>query len=62
MLQVNYVYYQYVYHIINKYKMYTEHFGSLESAISDIALGVHSIQDHHHYMAIRDKFAGESLV
>ena len=38
----------------------SKHFGSLESAISTIAIGIHSIQDHHHYMQIRDKFARQS--
>mmetsp|Transcript_31489 Transcript_31489/g.51001 ORF Transcript_31489/g.51001 Transcript_31489/m.51001 type:complete len:205 (+) Transcript_31489:74-688(+) len=35
----------------------SKYFGSLEAAVSDISIGVSSIQDHHHYMTIRDKFA-----
>jgi len=34
----------------------SKHFGSLEKAVSNIAVGLHSIQDHHHYMQVRFRY------
>ena len=51
---------QYMYQYIYLYILYLEHFGSLERAISTLSIGIYSIQDHHYYMSIRDRYAKES--
>eukprot|EP01083_Nonionella_stella_P102320 290982_1 len=52
------------FHIADKIKQaglhVSKHFGSLESAISKIGIGIYSIQDHHHYMIIRDARARQT--
>merc|ERR1712013_100147 len=52
------------YHASNEIKTagvhISKHFGSLEAAVSNVAVGLHSIQDHHHYMQVRYKFSQQT--